>query len=193
MFANIKIIINFLNLLLNHITIKRKHVECGKNIQIEGKLHIHGSGQIYIGDDVMIISSPNVNPSAGGSSSHFSTGSKGRIIIGNRVGISHLSMTAHQSIIIEDDVLIGSNCMIADTDFHSLIASERGLRSESGAISKPILIKRHAFIGARSIILKGVTIGENSIIGAGSVVTHDVPNDEIWAGNPAKRIGGVLK
>lgn len=52
----------------------------------------------------------------------------------------------------------------------------------------PITIEDHAFIGAHSIILKGVTIGKCSIVGAGSVVTHNIPEHEIWAGNPAKFI-----
>lgn len=52
-------------------------------------------------------------------------------------------------------------------------------------------IKDNAFIGAHSIILKGVTIGEKSIIGAGSVVARDVPDGEIWAGNPAKFIKNI--
>ena len=49
-------------------------------------------------------------------------------------------------------------------------------------------IKRHAWIGARTIICQGVTIGENAVVGAGSVVTKDIPDNEIWAGNPARYI-----
>ena len=55
--------------------------------------------------------------------------------------------------------------------------------------TKPVLIKEGAFIGAHAIILKGVTIGKRSVIGAGAVVTKDVPDNQIWAGNPA----GFLK
>lgn len=51
-----------------------------------------------------------------------------------------------------------------------------------------MVIEDNVFIGARCIILKGVTIGENSIVGAGSVVTKSIPANEIWAGNPAKFI-----
>ncbi|MNL65825.1 2,3,4,5-tetrahydropyridine-2,6-dicarboxylate N-acetyltransferase [compost metagenome] len=53
---------------------------------------------------------------------------------------------------------------------------------------EPIIIEQDVFIGANSIILKGVTIGARSIIGAGSIVTKNVPADEIWGGNPAKFI-----
>ena len=66
---------------------------------------------------------------------------------------------------------------------------------DPGIGTKPVLIRQGAFIGAHSIILKGVTIGRHSVIGAGSVVTHDVPDNEIWAGNPAvfvKRIGDSI-
>ena len=52
----------------------------------------------------------------------------------------------------------------------------------------PVVIEDNVFIGARCIILKGVTIGENSVVGAGSVVTKSIPANEIWAGNPAKFI-----
>lgn len=59
---------------------------------------------------------------------------------------------------------------------------------DPGIKSKPILIKEGAFIGAHSIVLKGVTIGKYSVIGAGSVITKDIPDNEVWAGNPARFI-----
>lgn len=63
--------------------------------------------------------------------------------------------------------------------------------SEQGGATSPVVIKDGAFIGAHCIILKGVTIGENSIVGAGSVVTKSIPDGEIWAGNPVKFIRRV--
>ena len=90
-------------------------------------------------------------------------------------------------LVLEDDVMIGGSCCIYDSDFHSLKSVNRSLTKQDNDIHhKPVIIKRGAFIGAHSIILKGVTIGENSVIGAGSVVTKSVPSNEIWAGNPAK-------
>jgi acetyltransferase-like isoleucine patch superfamily enzyme len=87
-------------------------------------------------------------------------------------------------------VKIGGNVVIYDTDFHSLNPLERNHIPENlnSLQAKPVLIKKGVFIGAHSIILKGVTLGENAVIGAGSVVTRDVPSNEVWAGNPAKFI-----
>ena len=103
--------------------------------------------------------------------------------IGNNVGISGTTINCTTSITIGDDVLIGSGCLITDTDSHQL---SKDMRDSNSPIAKaPIVIEQGAFIGARSIILKGVTIGRGSVIGAGSVVTKSIPGGVIAAGNPA--------
>lgn len=93
-------------------------------------------------------------------------------------------------ITIEDNVTIGSGCHIYDTDFHPLEYDERikGYYKGCPTKRKPVLICEGAFIGAGCYILKGVTIGKHSIVGAGSVVAKNIPDGEIWAGNPAKFI-----
>lgn len=107
--------------------------------------------------------------------------------IGQHTGMTNSTINCHESITIGNYVNIGAGCLIVDSDFHSLAWCDR---MDGTDIQKkrdaPVVIKDLAFIGAHSIILKGVTIGEKSIIGAGSVVTKDVPDGEIWAGNPAK-------
>ncbi len=110
--------------------------------------------------------------------------------IGKEVGISQTAIVCHQSITIGSFVKIGGGVSIYDTDFHSINPYfRRDPKMDSiNKVSLPVIIKDNVFIGAYSTILKGVTIGENSIIGACSVVTRDVPDNEIWAGNPAKRI-----
>lgn len=85
-------------------------------------------------------------------------------------------------IYIGDDVLIGHNVVIATLN-HLVDPKLR-----SGMIPKPVRICNKVWIGSNSTILPGVTIGENSIVGAGSVVTKDVPADTIVAGNPARFI-----
>jgi acetyltransferase-like isoleucine patch superfamily enzyme len=94
-------------------------------------------------------------------------------------------MLARKKIQIGNHVFIGGSVKIYDNDFHSLDSDIRESSHDTDVGSKPIEIKNHAFIGAHSIILKGVTIGEYSIVGAGSVVTKSIPDREIWAGNPA--------
>lgn len=111
-------------------------------------------------------------------------GKTSKIIIGNNVGISGSTISAMQLIKIGNDVLIGSGCLIMDNDAHNISATERHDKILEKSI-KPIFIENNVFIGARSIILKGVTIGENSVIGAGSVVSKSIPSNVVAAGNPA--------
>lgn len=116
------------------------------------------------------------------------------LTIGNNVGISQAALFCTKSIIIEDYVKLGGGCYLYDTDFHSLDPIIRKSKNDiQQRTEKGIHIKENAFIGAHSIILKGVTIGRNSIIGAGSVVTKSIPDNEIWAGNPAKFIRTINK
>lgn len=112
--------------------------------------------------------------------------SKGVLKIGNNVGISGSTVNASLEVIIEDNVQIGSGCIITDTDSHPVEYEARLKDDNSKTNKKPIHIKEGAFIGARSIVMKGVTIGCHAVIGAGSVVTKDVPANCIACGNPAK-------
>ena len=115
------------------------------------------------------------------------------LTIGDNVGISQTALVCHKSITILNNVKIGGGTCVYDTDFHSLDPQIRASSEDTKhRVEKPVLIKSNAFIGGHSIILKGVTIGENSIIGAGSVVTKSVPDNQIWAGNPARFIKEIL-
>lgn len=183
-------IMNVFAVFFNKVLFIRKKVVCGKNFVVWGKMQVHGSGQCIIGDNVTIISKPSVNSVSGGNRTSLNTHKDAVIKIGNNVGMSHTAISAMKSVEIGDNVLIGSNCMIADTDFHPLDADIRREHPRDFSATKivPVKIEDNVFIGARSIILKGVTIGENSVVGAGSVVTKDIPSGEVWAGNPAKFI-----
>ncbi|MDD4777220.1 MAG: acyltransferase [Fermentimonas sp.] len=115
------------------------------------------------------------------------------LIIGKNVGMSSATLHANQKIIIGDYVKIGGGVCIYDTDFHSLYPDIRK-NSKTDALNSgkaPVIIGDNVFIGAHSTILKGVSIGNNSIIGACSVVTKSIPENEIWAGNPARFIKKV--
>jgi acetyltransferase-like isoleucine patch superfamily enzyme len=125
-----------------------------------------------------------------------------QISIGNNVFIGNTTIFSVINISIEDDVLISSDCLIQDSDNHSLSRKirkkdcadwkEKGIQQWEFVKSEPIKICAGSWRGAKSIILKGVTIGEGAIVGAGSVVTKDVAPYTIVAGNPAKFIKNAL-
>ena len=108
-----------------------------------------------------------------------------RLVIGNNVGISGSTICATKSVTIGDNVLIGSGCLITDSDAHPLNWQDRRENRNENTLCAPVVIGNDVFVGARSIILKGVTIGDRAVIGAGSVVSKDVQADCVVAGNPA--------
>lgn len=108
------------------------------------------------------------------------------IVIGNDVGVSGCTITACRSIKIGNRVLIGSGAVIVDNDAHPIHPDQR---FEGGGAVAPVVIEDNVFIGARAIVLKGVTIGTGSVIGAGAVVTRSVPPYSIAVGNPARVVG----
>jgi acetyltransferase-like isoleucine patch superfamily enzyme len=106
--------------------------------------------------------------------------------IGKHVFINHAcSFLDMGGITIEDHVLIGPRVNLV-TENHPLEPSDR-----RALITKPILIKRNAWIGAAAVILPGVTIGENAVVAAGAVVSKDVPANTVVGGIPAKIIKAV--
>lgn len=106
------------------------------------------------------------------------------IIIGDHVLISPgVRISAADSITISDSCMLASHAYITDSDWHGIY--DRSM--PSGEVS-PVKLEENVWIGDSSIICKGVTIGRNSIIGAGSVVTSNIPANVIAAGNPAKII-----
>lgn len=115
------------------------------------------------------------------------------IKIGNAVGLSGAVICAAKQVQIGDRVMLGANVTVTDTDSHPVDYKKR-LRSdqarlEDHAVSvRSVLIENDVFIGMHSLILKGVTIGEGAVIGAGSVVATSIPPHCVAAGNPAKVI-----
>jgi len=116
--------------------------------------------------------------------------STARLTLGDRVGLSSSVIAAGNSVEIGEDTILGAGSMVLDNDFHSLGPRFSWL-TEYSKNSKPVKIGRGCFLGARSMILKGVTLGDRVIIGAGSVVTKDVPAYSIAAGNPARVVGSI--
>jgi acetyltransferase-like isoleucine patch superfamily enzyme len=111
----------------------------------------------------------------------FTTFERGRLIIGDRAFINYgVDIAATGLVAIGADCLIGTHVSIIDNDFHGVVDRQRV------PASKPVIIGDNVWIGNRAIILPGVTIGEGAVVGAGSVVTRDVPARTVVAGNPAR-------
>lgn len=112
-----------------------------------------------------------------------------RVRIGQDSGLSGVTICAAQSVNIGKECLIGADVLICDTDFHALAPEKRRFNNQAESIrASAVSIEDNVFIGARSVVLKGVTIGCNSVIGAGSLVVSDIPPNVLAAGNPAKVI-----
>ncbi len=150
----------------------------GRNVTIHShvKLASNKNRPIHIGDNVKIMQGVII-----------STAQKGKVYIGNDVYIGEYSViTSNKEVIIEDNVMIAPHNNIVDFDhkFNDLGT----ITSQVSFVAEKITIKKGAWVASNCCILKGVTIDEKSIIGAGSVVTKDVPAGSVAAGNPARVI-----
>ena len=173
--------------LLKRHRIAREIRRRGGYITKPANLNIEGD---FIFGDSLIISSYGVDVME---NSHITVCENATLTFGNNSGISSTSIYCAERIEIGDYVNIGAGCFIMDTNFHSINWRHRKDRSLdiANAKSAPVKIDDIVFVGARSIICKGVHIGEHSIISAGSVVVKDVPSNEVWGGNPAVFIKAI--
>jgi acetyltransferase-like isoleucine patch superfamily enzyme len=127
----------------------------------------------------------------------FALGENGRCTIGDFTLLNGALIMAEEKIDIGSHCLVSWNVGIADSDFHPLEPAQRMIDAQALAPffndrpsrprleTAPVKISDNGWIGMNAVILKGVTIGENSVVAAGSVVTKDVPANTVVAGNPA--------
>lgn len=186
----IQYIFTFLYTPCAKLLLKLNGVEYKDGLRVKGFLTVHVTrrGVVKMGKNLRINSGSNFNVI--GRQQNMIFWIEGELIMGNDVGVSGSAFICKNRITIGNNVLIGGNTVIYDTDFHSLDASIRNdkfldLKSH---VSKPVLIEDDVFIGAHCTILKGVHIGRGSVIGACSVVTKNVPASQVWAGNPLRYI-----
>jgi UDP-2-acetamido-3-amino-2,3-dideoxy-glucuronate N-acetyltransferase len=112
--------------------------------------------------------------------------------IGRRVKVSSHTFIC-EGVTIEDEVFVGHGVMFINDKYPRAANADGALQTEADWSVTPTLVKCGASIGSNATILCGVTIGERAIVGAGSVVTRDVPSDTIVAGVPAKLMRKTLK
>ena len=159
----------------------------GRNLDINKPWNVDVYGKnILLGENVHIRTSRNVITQM---CAWNKNNCNGIIKIGDNVLISPgVRIISAEEIVIDSNVMIASNVYISDSDWHGIYD-----RINTPGSSKKIHIEENSWIGEGSKISKGVRIGKNSIIGLGSVVTSDVPDNEIFGGNPAKKIGEIDK
>lgn len=175
----------------------KKQVTFGNNLRILGGnpiLKIPQNGKLVIGNNVFLNSDFKRSNTSLTTKVKLITGTNGIIKIGNNCDINGTCFVAYKEIEIGDFCQFASSTIISDTDFHPVNPEFRLLQIKGepfplNSVSKEKMkIGNNVWIGWGVIVLKGVTIGDNSIIAAGAVVVSDVPSNSIAAGNPAKVI-----
>ena len=168
-----------------------------KGVQFQGKAQFQGrplvsvapGARLVLGEGVRLASAVRANPLGLSQPCVLRAYAPGaQLVLGREVGLSGTVLCACRSIEIGERTLFGAGAMVIDSDFHTPVG-ELDWSEDCTACAAPVKIGRGVFIGARAIVLKGVTIGDRAIIGAGAVVTRDVPAGQVAAGNPARCLG----
>lgn len=180
--------------------LRRRGVTCDGSQVVTGKIVIrivHGS-KVELGSNVVLNADPRRNTcEARGPVIVQTILPDARITIGDDSGLTSTTLSSATAINIGKRVLVGSGCLITDSDHHLVRPSGDRPRRHAG-LPEPspedsVHVEDDVFIGARSIVLKGVRIGQGAVIGAGSVVTKDVPPFAIAAGNPCEVVGSTSR
>ncbi|MBC7790644.1 MAG: acyltransferase [Anaerolineae bacterium] len=155
-----------------------RRVLIGRRFRVTGRLEINGPGTVIFGDDCMVVSS-RLSPTT-----PYTHAPDAVIRFGNRVRLTGTRLGCEKRIDVGDCAGL-SDARIMDTDFHAVEVYDKP-RYNTRGVSKPITIGKNAWVGAAAMILKGVRIGENSVVAAGSVVAQNVPPNVVVFGNPAR-------
>lgn len=163
-------------------------VEVGRGVVFNGRPYLKRApgSRIALGEGVCLNSSLRSNPLGCSRPVSLRTQRPGaELVLERNVGLSSSAVCAALRVRIGEGTIVGADAMIFDYDFHAP-AGEWGWGNAAPDNPKPVIIGRGVFVGARAIILKGVTIGDRAVIGAGAVVTKDVPPFHRAVGNPAR-------
>lgn len=177
---------------INPVLLRLAGVKLGKRSTIRNRVYIaiERNATVDIGEDFNCYSGEGWNPLSRNLRSEIYVKTGAHLQIGHHSGMSSACIWVNKSVSIGNYVKIGANTVIVDNDCHSLNCQFRrnSVFDAENINSASIIIEDDVLIGANCIILKGVTIGARSIVGAGSVVTKSIPSDCVACGNPAKVI-----
>jgi acetyltransferase-like isoleucine patch superfamily enzyme len=154
-------------------------IRVGRRFSLQGSLTARGPGEVVLGDDVVVL----------GSATPFTHSREARIEIGDRSLVNGTRFGCALSIRIGADALLG-DARLFDTDHHP-ISRRRATDPTLRPSVRPIAIADNVWIGGGAAVAKGVSIGANSVVAFGSVVTADIPPNRIVGGNPARDIAEV--
>lgn len=189
-----KIIQSYYKLWAKQFIKKNPQFEIGNDLILKGIpiFAFNKKAKVKIGNNVTFISLTKFNLVGILKCCTVAVRENAELIIGDGSGFSGVSIYSANKIIIGKNLTCGGNVFMWDTDFHPIDPYKRREKKDANIKTNPIIIGDDVFIGANSIIQKGVKIGDRAIIAAGSVVSKSIPQDEIWGGNPAKFIRNVF-
>lgn len=182
-------------ILWNRLKFKVYGIRFGYGLRVYNHLYlkVNKSNLVTIGNNFGFSSGSGYNPLARNVKGAIELEDGASLTIGNNVGISSSCLWIYDFLKIGDNTKIGADCIILDSDAHTLDYKQRmnPITDRPNASKAGIIIGKNCLIGTRCIILKGVTIGDRTIIGSGSVVTKSIPADCIAVGNPCKAIRAI--
>ena len=177
-----------LSLLYNRLLNPGLRVGQGAHVRGRFCVIMYGEGEITLGAQARIVSDYKRSALGVRSRCKFVTFPGARITAGDHVLMIGTIIVARKSVEIGQETMLSPNVVVTDSDFHVPWPPERRFDLAPIEEAKPVKIGRRVWIGLNAIVLKGVTIGDNAIIGAGSVVTGDIPPNVLAAGMPARVI-----
>ena len=168
-------------------SVSKKLKKVGKNSVVGSGLQIRGMEYIEIGDNFIAGKGTTIQAWDTYESQKFNP----QIIIGNNVMLTdYIQISAIDKVVLGDNLLVGQSVYISDNSHGDADKAAIGIAPIKRPLTSkgPVIIGKNVWIGRGAVILSGVTVGDNAIIGANSVVTRDVPNNSVVAGAPAKLI-----
>jgi len=159
-------------------------VQFGRNFQTNGRLVIRGPGRVVFGDDVNAWAHAEKNVL-------ITYTPDSRITIGSGTRLNGAGIMAYTHVEVGPRCILGST-LVFDSDFHPLDPARRH-DPDAPVSCAPITLKENVWLGGQSAVLKGVTVGKNSVVAFRAVVSDDVPPNVVVVGNPARIVKSLAE